>query len=86
MTYTVFLLSLACPCVSRMWEGVVLERNKNEKKEIYWQDGKQRKLCVFNMQIEVLTLKEGNLKGESVVVAILPSCMEVSYCTSGFFS
>ena len=25
------------------------------------------------------------LKGESVVVAILPLCMEVSYCTSGFF-
>ena len=28
---------------------------------------------------------QGNLKGESVVVAILPSHMEVSYCTSGFF-
>ena len=25
------------------------------------------------------------VKRESVVVAILPSCMEVSYCTSGFF-
>ena len=28
---------------------------------------------------------QGNLKGESVVAAILPSRMEVSYCTSGFF-
>ena len=27
---------------------------------------------------------QGNLKGESAVVAILPSRMEVSYCTSGF--
>ena len=25
---------------------------------------------------------QGNLKGESVVAAILPSCMVVSYCTS----
>ena len=29
---------------------------------------------------------QGHLKGESVVVAILLSRMEVSYCTSGFFS
>ena len=29
---------------------------------------------------------QGNLKGESVVAAILPSRMKVSYCTSGFFS
>ena len=28
---------------------------------------------------------QGNLKGESVVAAILPSRMEVSYCTSRFF-
>ena len=28
---------------------------------------------------------QGNLKGESVVAAILLSCMEVSYCTFGFF-
>ena len=28
---------------------------------------------------------QGNLKGESVVAAILPSRMETSYCTSGFF-
>ena len=28
---------------------------------------------------------QGNLKGESVVTAILPSRMEVSYGTSGFF-
>ena len=27
----------------------------------------------------------GNLKGEPVVAAILPSRMEVSYCTSGYF-
>ena len=30
-------------------------------------------------------VNQGNLKGESVVAAILPSRMEVSYCTSGFF-
>ena len=28
---------------------------------------------------------QGNLKGESVVAGILPSHMEESYCTSGFF-
>ena len=28
---------------------------------------------------------QGNLKGESVVAAILLSRMEASYCTSGFF-
>ena len=28
---------------------------------------------------------QGNFKGESVVMAILPSSMEASYCTSGFF-
>ena len=28
---------------------------------------------------------QGNLKRESVVAAILPSHMEVNYCTSGFF-
>ena len=28
---------------------------------------------------------QGNLKGESVVAAILESCMEQKYCTSGFF-
>ena len=28
---------------------------------------------------------QGNLNGESVVAAILPSRMDVSYCTSGFF-
>ena len=28
---------------------------------------------------------QGNLKGESVVAATLQLCMEVSYCTSGFF-
>ena len=33
----------------------------------------------------VLCFIQGNLKGESVVAAILPSRMEVSYCTSGFF-
>ena len=29
---------------------------------------------------------QGNLIGESVVAAILPSRMAASYCTSGFFS
>ena len=33
-----------------------------------------------------LRKNQGNLKGESVVAAILPPRMEVSYCTSGFFS
>ena len=28
---------------------------------------------------------QGNLKGESAMAATLPSCGEVSYCTSGFF-
>ena len=32
-----------------------------------------------------LGFDQGNFKGESVVAAILPSCMEVSYFTSGFF-
>ena len=32
-----------------------------------------------------LSVDQGNLKGESVLAAILPSHMEVSYCTSGFF-
>ena len=36
-------------------------------------------------KLQEVCQKQGNLKGESVVVAILPSCMEVSYCTSGFF-
>ena len=29
--------------------------------------------------------EEGNLKGESVIAALLPWHMKVSYCTSGFF-
>ena len=32
-----------------------------------------------------LNLTQGNLKGGSVVAAILRSRLEVSYCTSGFF-
>ena len=32
-----------------------------------------------------ITDNQGNFKGESVVAAILPSRMEVSYCTSRFF-
>ena len=32
-----------------------------------------------------VSLDQGNLKGESVVAAILLSHMQVSYCTSGFF-
>ena len=39
---------------------------------------------LYNLPV-VIKIIQGNLKGESVVVAILPSCMEVSYCTSGFF-
>ena len=34
---------------------------------------------------EQVHLGQGNLKGESVVSAILPLRMEVSYCTSRFF-
>ena len=34
---------------------------------------------------DALKCIQGNWKGESVVVAILPSPMEVSYCTSRFF-
>ena len=33
----------------------------------------------------VVWWNQGNLKGESVVAAILPSRMEVGYCTFGFF-
>ena len=36
-------------------------------------------------QYNSTSVYQGNLKGESVVAAILPSCMEMSYCTSGFF-
>ena len=32
-----------------------------------------------------LNINQGNLKGEFVVAAILPSPMEVSSCTPGFF-
>ena len=38
----------------------------------------RKQLCVS------LNFIQGNLKGESVVAAILPSRMEVRYCTSGF--
>ena len=34
---------------------------------------------------QVVGYTQGNLKGESVAVAILLSRMEVSYCTLGFF-
>ena len=33
----------------------------------------------------VCMVRQGNLKGRFVVLAILPSRMEVSYYTSGFF-
>ena len=36
-------------------------------------------------EISELSLVQGNSKGESVVVTILLSRMEVSYCTFGFF-
>ena len=39
----------------------------------------------FEAACQFFGLEQGNFKGESVVVAILPSCMEASYCTSGFF-
>ena len=39
----------------------------------------------FLMEYENKGLYQGSLKGESVVAAILPSRMEQSYCTSGFF-
>ena len=35
----------------------------------------------YGHKIQRLPRHQGNLKGESVVAAILPSCMEVSYCT-----
>ena len=35
--------------------------------------------------VEPIRLTQRNLKGESVVAAILPSYMEASYCTFGFF-
>ena len=35
--------------------------------------------------LKLLCFSQGSLKGESVVAAILPSRMEQSYCTSGFF-
>ena len=35
--------------------------------------------------VKFLGLPQGNLKGESAVVAILPLHVELSYCTSGFF-
>ena len=34
---------------------------------------------------QLMDMDYGNLKGESVVAVILPSCMEVSYYTSRFF-
>ena len=37
------------------------------------------------MKTQFLSRNQGNLKGESVMVAILPSRMEASYCISGFF-
>ena len=39
----------------------------------------------FSVDLKNIGKNQGNLKGESVVAAILPSCMEASYCTSGFF-
>ena len=35
--------------------------------------------------VQELCFSQGYLKEESVVRFILPSCLEVSYCTSGFF-
>ena len=41
--------------------------------------------ALSSLRINLILQSQRNLKGKSVVVAILPPCMEVSYCTSGFF-
>ena len=43
-------------------------------------------LNVFPTNTYYMFFKQGNFKGQSVVAAILSSCMQVIYCTSGFFS
>ena len=45
----------------------------------------QLKNISFMLYDRVL-LQTRKSKGGSAMAAILPSCMEVSYCTSGFFS
>ena len=42
-------------------------------------------VCVGIYNYLQMRTYQGNLKGESVVAAILSSSMEASYCTSGFF-
>ena len=37
------------------------------------------------LHLQMISYIQGNLKGESVVAAILPSRMDASYCTTGFF-
>ena len=46
------------------------------------QDLKKKSLSLCNL---FYSFYHRNLKGESVVATILPSRMEVSYCTCGFF-
>ena len=42
------------------------------------------KQCIVDKSLHDVYTKQGNLKGESVVAAIMPLCMEASYCTSRF--
>ena len=44
----------------------------------------QCEMCYITV-IKQMYWSQGNLKGESLVAAILPSCMEASYCTSRLF-
>ena len=51
---------------------------------IYWrQHVTSAQYCCL---LKIPFLFQGNLRGESVVAAIIWSRMETSYCTSGFFS
>ena len=43
------------------------------------------KLFLFTSLVDIVNYIQGNLKGESVVAAILLSGMEASYCPSRFF-
>ena len=54
------------------------EKKKKKKKNLHF-------LTCFTPLRGDQYCSQGNLKGESVVAAILPSRMEISYCTSGFF-
>ena len=59
------------------------KKKKERKKKKKPQKKKKKKItCV---KINSYTVWPRKLKGESVVAAILPSHMEVRYCTTGFF-